>query len=151
MRKLAPLIILFILSVDVDAVHECGSPHKEHSSIGQAKHGCDDLKETDFFYGDSRGDSPELSARGVYQVGVRTLQVVNPNQPDILSYSETEPNPLYDRELTLEVWYPSKLSENQRIRNKLQHTMMYLDTDQRIQIDQIYPSTLVGEPREMPK
>lgn len=114
MKKLAPLIILLILSVDVDAVHECGSPHKEHSSIGQAKHGCDDLKETDFFYGDSRGDSPELSSRGVYQVGVRTLQVVNPNQPDILSYSETEPNPLYDRELTLEVWYPAKLSENQK-------------------------------------
>ena len=28
MKKLAPLIILLILSVDVDAVHECGSPHR---------------------------------------------------------------------------------------------------------------------------
>ena len=105
---------LLILSIDAHAVHECGSPHMTHNSIGHAEHGCDGLKETDVFYGDSRGDSPELAARGIYKVGVRTLQVVNPNQPDVLSQSETERSPLSDRELTLEVWYPAKLSENQR-------------------------------------
>ena len=75
----------------------------------RAEHGCDKLKETDFFYGDPRGDAPELAARGELNVGVRTLQLVNLNQLDILSYSEQQPNPRYDRELPVEVWYPAIL------------------------------------------
>ena len=61
----------------------------------------------DFVYGDARVDAPELAARGPYHVGVRTLEIINPDQLDILSYSETDTNPRYDRELTLEVWYPA--------------------------------------------
>jgi predicted dienelactone hydrolase len=60
-----------------------------------------------FFYGDARADAPDLAYRGSYHVGVRTLEVVNPNQIDILNYSEENPDPRYDRPLTLEVWYPA--------------------------------------------
>ena len=60
-----------------------------------------------FFYGDARADAPELAYRRSYHVGVRTLEVVNPNQIDILNYSEDNTDPRYDRPLTLEVWYPA--------------------------------------------
>jgi hypothetical protein len=37
-----------------------------------------------FFYGDARADAPELAYRGSFDVGVRTLEVVNPNQIDYI-------------------------------------------------------------------
>jgi len=61
-----------------------------------------------FFYGDARADAPELAYRGSFDVGVRTVKAVNPNQIDILNYSPENPDPRYDRPLTLEVWYPAK-------------------------------------------
>ncbi len=55
--------------------------------------------------------APELAAYGSYTVGVRTYDVVNPGQIDILQLDNAEPLPdplpLYDRPLTLEVWYPA--------------------------------------------
>ncbi len=60
-----------------------------------------------FVIGDARLDAPELAKRGAYGVGVRTVQVVHPDQLDILKYSATIPNPRYDRPLTLEIWYPA--------------------------------------------
>lgn len=68
------------------------------------------LTSSEFIYGDPRPDAPELAYRGTYSVGVRTLEVVNPDQVDILNYdSETNPDPRYDRPLTLEVWYPADI------------------------------------------
>ena len=64
-------------------------------------------RQDSFFYGDARADAPELAYRGSFDVGVRTLDVINPNQIDILNYSEENPDPRYDRPLTLEVWYPA--------------------------------------------
>ena len=60
-----------------------------------------------FFYGDPRPDAPELAYRGSFNVGVRTLEVIHPNQIDILKLSEENTDPRYDRPLTLEVWYPA--------------------------------------------
>ncbi|MFM1604891.1 MAG: hypothetical protein ACKJRM_08905, partial [Porticoccaceae bacterium] len=114
MRKLPVLLIVLLTSLNGHAVHECGSPHLAISSNGHADQGCENLKETDFFYGDPRGDAPELSVRGRHNVGVRTLQLVNLNQLDILSYSEQQTNPRYDRKLTIEVWYPAKLQADQK-------------------------------------
>jgi predicted dienelactone hydrolase len=56
-----------------------------------------------------RPDAPELAAYGQYTVGVRTLNVVNPNQLDVLKLEPEKPKtlPTYDRPLTLEVWYPA--------------------------------------------
>ncbi|TMU54852.1 alpha/beta hydrolase family protein [Flagellimonas algicola] len=65
-------------------------------------------KETSFVYGDALPDAPELSARGSYKVGVRTLEFVNKGQVDILNSKEGN-DPLYDRPLTVEVWYPAAI------------------------------------------
>ncbi len=60
-----------------------------------------------FVFGDLLPDAPELAARGDYSVGVRTLNFINPNQIDILNLSEANPDPRYDRPLTVEIWYPA--------------------------------------------
>lgn len=52
-----------------------------------------------------RPDAPELAAPGQYQIGVRTIEVVNKNQPDVLTGGDA----IYDRPLTLEIWYPADL------------------------------------------
>jgi predicted dienelactone hydrolase len=56
-------------------------------------------------------DAPALAAYGPYQVGVRQLQFVNNDQVNILALSNAQPKPeplpLYDRPLTVEVWYPA--------------------------------------------
>jgi len=59
-----------------------------------------------------RPDAPELAAFGKLPIGVRTLQLVNPRQLDILKAKAGEPIPLYDRPLTVEVWYPAVVPAN---------------------------------------
>jgi predicted dienelactone hydrolase len=58
-----------------------------------------------------RHDAPELSAYGEYKVGVRTLEMVNSDQIDILAIDPAADKPAewprYDRPLTFEVWYPA--------------------------------------------
>lgn len=58
-----------------------------------------------------RPDAPELSAYGNYAIGVRTLNMVNPDQIDILkldpSLEQPAELPRYNRPLTVEVWYPA--------------------------------------------
>jgi hypothetical protein len=49
-------------------------------------------------------DAPELAHRGGYSVGVRTIDLRNPGQPDILNFDkQTGKAPLYDRPLKIEV------------------------------------------------
>lgn len=57
--------------------------------------------------GDTRPDAPELAARGQYAVGVRTLNLVNRGQQDIVNAPKEGAIPRYDRPLTVEVWYPA--------------------------------------------
>lgn len=64
----------------------------------------------EFLYGDPLPDAPELAQRGPHGVGVRTLQFVNEDQIDILS-SKGGNDALYDRTLTVEVWYPAIAAE----------------------------------------
>jgi predicted dienelactone hydrolase len=53
-------------------------------------------------------DAPELAPRGRWGVGVRTLDLVNPGQVDILHFDkESGKAPLYDRPLKIEIWYPA--------------------------------------------
>jgi predicted dienelactone hydrolase len=60
------------------------------------------------FYSVPAVDAPELAARGSYSVGVRTIDLVNPQQVDILKLDpKTRKAPLYDRPLKIEVWYPA--------------------------------------------
>jgi len=65
----------------------------------------------EFLYGDALPDAPKLSARGEYKVGVQTFHLVNKGQVDILN-SKDGKDPLYDRALTIEVWYPAKVPAN---------------------------------------
>lgn len=66
--------------------------------------------ENTFVFGDPLPDAPTLAARGTYQVGVRTLELVHKEQVDILN-SKDGTDPLYDRPLTVEVWYPAVQQE----------------------------------------
>jgi len=65
----------------------------------------------DFLYGDPLPDAPELSTRGEYKVGVQTINLVNKNQVDILNSKEGK-DPLYDRPITIEVWYPANVGDD---------------------------------------
>jgi predicted dienelactone hydrolase len=65
-----------------------------------------------FITGDALPDAPELAARGEFHVGVRTLDFVNKRQIDILN-SQNGNDPLYDRPLKVEVWYPALVPSGQ--------------------------------------
>src|SRR6056297_330452 len=68
----------------------------------------------DFLIGDPLPDAPDLAYRGDYSIGVRTVEVVHEDQLDILNYSKDNPNPSYDRPLTLEIWYPAEIPEDRK-------------------------------------
>lgn len=71
------------------------------------------LNSNSFYIGDPLPDAPRLAVRGNYKVGVKTIQVLNPNQIDILNSSK-ETTVLYDRPLKLEIWYPASLGISQK-------------------------------------
>ena len=54
-----------------------------------------------------RPDAPALAKHGEHAIGVRTIEVVNKDQIDILNVTAGKEPPRYDRKLTLEVWYPA--------------------------------------------
>jgi len=64
----------------------------------------------EFLYGDPLPDAPQLSVRGAHTIGVRTLNLVNKDQIDILNSKEGK-DPMYDRPLTVEVWYPANVPD----------------------------------------
>jgi predicted dienelactone hydrolase len=76
----------------------------------------------EFLYGDPLPDAPKLSVRGNYQVGVQTMNLVHKNQVDILNSKEGK-DPLYDRPLTIEVWYPAALPKDLNITTSYQEVM----------------------------
>ena len=56
-----------------------------------------------------RPDAPQLAARGAFGIGVRTVDLVHPDQPDIVHIEAGKPIPRYDRKLTVEIWYPAEI------------------------------------------
>lgn len=64
------------------------------------------LAPEDVYLGIGEDVLPKLSSLGDYNVGVRTVDTVNPKQLDVLSQK------LVDRPLTLEVWYPALVTGN---------------------------------------
>jgi len=58
--------------------------------------------------------APELAAFGPNAIGVRTIQLIDKNRPDILNIKEGGATARYDRPLTLEVWYPATLAPGQK-------------------------------------
>jgi len=63
-----------------------------------------------FLYGDPLADAPELAQRGSYGVGVRTLELVNPDQINVLALGD-DPNARYDRPLIVDIWYPAVIPD----------------------------------------
>ena len=69
-------------------------------------------------------DAPELAHRGAHTVGVRTIHLVNPGQVDILHFDKDAGKaPLYDRPLTVEVWYPAAIPEGTEERTVYESAM----------------------------
>lgn len=60
-----------------------------------------------------RPDAPELATFGAHDIGVRTVVVTDAGRPDVLNARAGEPVPVYDRSLTVEVWYPAALRPGQ--------------------------------------
>lgn len=67
-----------------------------------------------FLNGDQLPDAPELSARGEHTLGVRTLELTNNDQVDILN-SKDGKDPLYNRKLTIELWYPAEIPSDTEV------------------------------------
>ena len=53
-----------------------------------------------------RPDAPELAPYGTLPIGVQTMQFNNPGQIDVVNTTDSD-EPTYDRNLTVEVWYPA--------------------------------------------
>ena len=53
-----------------------------------------------------RPDAPALAAHGSFAVGVRTLELSDPDRIDVLGVTDAA-IPTYDRPLTVELWYPA--------------------------------------------
>ena len=60
-----------------------------------------------------RSDAPELAAFGEHDIGVRTLTLTNPQQPDVLNTPRDGDTVYADRTLTVEIWYPATLQDQQ--------------------------------------
>jgi predicted dienelactone hydrolase len=67
------------------------------------------VSDSKFINGDPLPDAPELAQRGEFKVGVRTIEVINKGQIDILKSKAGDV--LYNRTLKLEIWYPAVLPE----------------------------------------
>jgi len=63
-----------------------------------------------YLNGDALPDAPTLAVRGEYRVGVRTVDLVNKNQLNILQSKGGE-DKFYDRPLKVEIWYPAIIPE----------------------------------------
>jgi predicted dienelactone hydrolase len=61
-----------------------------------------------------RHDAPELARFGAFDIGVRTLEMVDPHRPDILASLDSDATVYYDRKLTVELWYPAALDNGQQ-------------------------------------
>tara|TARA_B100000767_G_C19740053_1_gene525755 strand:- start:581 stop:1963 length:1383 start_codon:yes stop_codon:yes gene_type:complete len=60
-----------------------------------------------------RPDAPSLAAYGDYDIGVRTLTLLDSGRVDILNTRSGAEATIYDRSLTVEVWYPAQLASGQ--------------------------------------
>ena len=54
-----------------------------------------------------RPDAPDLAHHGSHAIGVRTVELVHADQVDVVNTVAGGENAMYDRPLTLEVWYPA--------------------------------------------
>jgi predicted dienelactone hydrolase len=65
-----------------------------------------------------RPNAPILAQLGQQAVGVKTLQLINPSQINVLKTEAGKAPPIYDRPLTVELWYPAKLAVGQEAKGE---------------------------------
>lgn len=61
-----------------------------------------------------RPDAPSLAAYGDFDIGVRTLTLVDEDRVDVLNTPRGGEAVKYDRSLTVEIWYPAQLNGQER-------------------------------------
>jgi predicted dienelactone hydrolase len=59
-------------------------------------------------------DAPELASFGEFDIGVRTLNLLDEGRIDVLNTPRGGETVLYNRGLTIEVWYPAQLDSGQQ-------------------------------------
>ncbi len=101
-------------------------------------------KATPFVYGDALPDAPELSVRGAHKIGVRTMQLVNKGQVDVLNSKEGV-DPIYDRKITVEVWYPAKIEADRIPLVKYEEVMGTANNPERPLIPFSFPGRAVRD------
>ncbi len=65
-----------------------------------------------FVFGDPLPDAPVLAGKGAHLVGVQTRSFTHKNQLN-LRLADGAATPTYDRQLTLEIWYPATTKSEQ--------------------------------------
>src|SRR5262249_16764513 len=69
-------------------------------------------------------DAPELAPRGPHSAGVPTVPFGHRGQPDILHFDkDSNQAPLYDRPLTVEIWYPATIPTGAREHTEYESAM----------------------------
>ena len=81
-------------------------------ALGMTRPSVAQTPDNTFVNGDLLPNSPELAARGTYSVGLRTMKLIHKDQVDVLHQKDGK-HPLYDRPLTVEIWYPARIPANQ--------------------------------------
>ncbi len=61
-----------------------------------------------------RPDAPELAAFGAENIGVRTIMLEDTGRVDIVNTARGGEAAVYDRQLTVEIWYPAALASGQQ-------------------------------------
>ena len=87
--------------------------------------------------GDPLPGAPELAARGQTVAGVRTIELVFPDRPQVLSEKQNGYFVRGDRKLKAEVWYPAVLSGNEE-------PAVYTDHMGRIDLGTLTPFQMNG-------
>lgn len=88
-------------------------------------------------FGDPIPGAPALACRGSVVTGVKTMELVQPGQADVLSGMKDGRYPRYDRHLTCDIWYPA-------LEGKDENRAVYTDHMGRIDLGNLAPYSIPG-------
>ena len=130
MKKLRGLFILILIIGIVNPLFSTAINEQQKEEIKMYPRGT--------ILGDASSGAPELAKRGNYAIGFREIEIVNPSQIDVLSSTKDNLKPIYDRSLTLGIWYPANIS------NDTAQLCKYEDHFGRIDQGNLEPFTIIG-------
>jgi len=130
MKRLRGIFILLLIIVIVNPVFSTAINEQQKEESEMYPRGT--------ILGDASSGAPELAKRGDYAIGYREIEIVNPSQIDVLSSAKDNLKPIYDRPLTLGIWYPANISED------IAQLCKYTDHFGRIDQGNLEPFTILG-------